>query len=554
MPRALFARAPARTRPTALALAAVLLLAAPARGQKFRPDDPVRVDRDDLFVAKPGVVELSTTYDVIEHTFLHRPKGPIPPAMNVNTLGEVPGSSWFTNRVGVREMSIEELVRGPGTGEGPDQSRPWTVIGGKASGITPGFTIRDGRGDVYFLKFDPMRYPNLSTAADVIGTKFFHAFGYNVPENFIVRFRREQLEIGPEARLDRAPRKRPMVAADIDEILSHVPRLADGRIRGLASRRLEGEPIGPRKFHGLRGDDPNDIFPHEHRRELRGLRVFCAWLNHDDSRSVNSLDVYVDGRYVKHYLIDFSSILGSGSDAERRIAPQNPRAGNEYILELGPVLKAAVTLGIWDRPWRKVRYPDHLEVLNIEAEFFRPELWKPEYPNPAFERMQPEDGFWAAKIVSRFSDEAVRALVATGQYASRKAEDDLAETLLRRRDKIVAHYFRQLDPLDGFRIGGAPEAPALEFLNLGERAGLGKVEGYAYQWFAFDNGSGRADPLGPEATTSVPVLPLPEGDHEYLLVRIHSRGATEPGWGEGVEVYVRNFPARTVVGIERESS
>ena len=52
-------------------------------------------------------------------------------------------------------MSIEELVRGPNDGDGPDTDQAWTVIGGKSGGITPGFTMRDGRGDVYFVKFDP---------------------------------------------------------------------------------------------------------------------------------------------------------------------------------------------------------------------------------------------------------------------------------------------------------------------------------------------------------------------------------------------------------------
>ena len=47
---------------------------------------------------------------------------------------------------------------------------------------------------------------------------------------------------------------------------------------------------------------------------LRGLFVFASWLNHQDTRSINSMDTLVteNGRqYLKHYLIDFGSILGS---------------------------------------------------------------------------------------------------------------------------------------------------------------------------------------------------------------------------------------------------
>ena len=54
------------------------------------------------------------------------PGGAPGPARNVNTLGEVPDSSWFTNRIGRRPMTIEEIVRGPNTGDGPDTSSNWT--------------------------------------------------------------------------------------------------------------------------------------------------------------------------------------------------------------------------------------------------------------------------------------------------------------------------------------------------------------------------------------------------------------------------------------------
>jgi hypothetical protein len=367
----------------ALAALGFVLAAAgtPAERPRFLPDDPVSVDDDRRDAPKPRSVELSTIYDVLEHTFAHRPSGRVAGARNVNTLGEVPDSSWFTNRIGVRDLSPAELARGPDGLEGPDVSGPITVIAAKSGGITPGFTIRDGRGEVFFVKFDPEAWPHLSTAADVLGAKFFHAAGYFVPENYIAYVRRDQLRIAPDAKVSAHGRKRPMAEADLESILARAAREEDGRVRIVASRRLSGEPLGPHKYHGTRGDDPNDVFPHEDRRDLRGLRVLCAWLNHDDSRSVNTQDMYVregDRRYVRHHLIDFSSILGAGSSPRKEIAPQNPRAGNEYILEVGPGLRSLFTLGLWERPWRRIRYDVRPEIGRIEGEAFRPEAWKPE--------------------------------------------------------------------------------------------------------------------------------------------------------------------------------
>jgi hypothetical protein len=533
-----------------------LASALPAGGAapKFLPDDPVAVDHDRLPMPKPARVELSTTFDVIERTFKGRPDGNIPRAVNVNTLGEVPDSSWFTNRMGAAVLSVEELVRGAVQGDGPDVSRPWSVIRGKSGGISPGFTMRDARGDVYFIKPDPEGFPNLSTAADVIGSRFFHAFGYFVPENHVAYVRRDQLELAPDARISEAGYgRRTMTAADLDRILARVYRRKDGAIRVVAGRALPGEDIGPHEFIGTRPDDANDVFPHEHRRELRGYRVFAAWLNHDDSRSVNSLDTFMpvsEGRgWVRHHLIDFSSALGSGSTPQKEIAPQATRPGNEYIVEIAPALKTAVTLGLWERPWRKVEYRVHPEIGRIEAEYFRPEAWKPEYPNPAFERMLPDDAFWAARIVSRFTDEMVRALVHTGQYDDPAAERQLADTLLKRRDKTVAYYFRQVNPLAGFEVVSGAEGPSVRFHNLGEEARLGAVTGYEYQWFAFDNATHALTPLGASAQTTTTTLPVPTAGGEYRMVRLRTQGA-EPNWMKTVDVYLRGSG---LVGIEREN-
>ena len=85
--------------------------------------------------------------------------------------------------------------------------------------------------------------------------------------------------------------------------------------------RLDGKPIGRIRFAGTRPDDPNDIFPHEHRRELRGLSVFAAWLNHDDSRSVNTMDTLVregSRSIVRHHLIDILEVQQTATVAEFR--------------------------------------------------------------------------------------------------------------------------------------------------------------------------------------------------------------------------------------------
>jgi len=524
-----------------------------ATAQKFYPDDPIREDRDDLPIDKSEEVDLSPTYDAIENSFINKVEGAIPRSVNVNTIGEVPNSSWFTNRIGVRAMSLEELVQGPNRTGGPDLSEPATVISAKIGGITPGLVIRDRRDDVYFIKFDPRAHPNLSTGADVIGTLFFHAIGYNVPENYITYFRPDDFEIEPGAEVSLpGGRTVPLDRSYVRTILRGSAERPDRGFRAVASLAVRGELLGPFRFYGTRPDDPNDIFPHQHRRELRGYRVFCAWLHHDDSRAINTLDTFRadDGRgHVVHYLIDFGSILGSGSDVRRNIAPQDPRAGNEYLFEIPPMLKTAYTFGIWERSWMNVKYayPRFAEIGRIESDFFRPDAWKPEYPNAAFDRMLPDDAFWAAKIVAQFSDEAIRAIVHEGDYLDPEAERFLADHIIARRDKVVAHYFLQVNPLDNFRVDGS----SLRFRNLGEEHGLAQVDSYQYQWFGFDNGTSALTPLT-EGKTAEASLAIPASEQPYLMVRIRTRSETAPGWGKSVDVYLRGGEGRSVVGVERE--
>jgi len=541
--------------------ALLVTLAAPAvTAQRFLPDDPVRVDPDTNPIPKPRPITRSTVFDFLANTVRGGPSGPIGPAANVNTLGEVPDSSWFTNRVGTTALSLEELARGPNRTAGPEP--PFVVTSGKSDGITPGFRIRDARGETYFVKVDPRpAYRHLGTSADVLGTKLFHAFGYNVPENHLLRLRPADLRIAPGATGRVEGKKRPLTPEDIESILARSGREDDGSVRVIASRAVPGEPLGPFRYDGTRSDDPNDIFPHEDRRELRGLRVFAAWLNHDDADSLNTLDTFLtegltegvtegvaggNRGHVRHFLIDFSAILGSSS-----VEPQKPGEGDEYFVDWGPIARSAFSFGILDRPWRRVKYQEYPEVGRIESAFFRPDKWKTFYPQPAFDRMRPADALWATRIVMAFSDEAVRAIVRTGQFSDPAAEQHLADTIIRRRDKVVAFYLGGLNPLTDFHI----EADCLTFRNLGEEARVAVPEGYEYQWFAFDNDTSRATPLrGPE-TASAASVPLPAERSPYLMVRIRTiltSSAVQPAWNRRVDVFLRSAPTPSVVGVERE--
>ena len=528
-----------------------------ASAQKFRSDDPIWKDDDALNIPTPKRRSLADYYDFLENTFFEPgEKVQQQRALNINTLGEVPDSSWFTNRHGKRPMALEELTRGPDTG-GPSQNGKWQVIKNKLGGITPGFRIIDPRGTTYQLKFDPQTNPEMSTSAEVICTKFFYAIGYYVAEDYIVHFSPDQIELSPKAEFeDLVGKVRPMQRKDIDEILSRAWRGPDGKYRAVASKFLPGKFVGEYQYHGTRPDDPNDIFPHEHRRELRGLKVFSAWLNHDDSRSINTFDTLIsdNGRqFIRHYLFDFGSTLGSASNFA-----QKPRAGNEYLWEPGPTFKTLFSFGLWVRPWIRVDYPYFPSIGNFEADFFQPEKWKPEYPNQAFLRMTDEDAFWAARIVMAFTDEQIRGIVKTGQLTDPKAEAYLTQCLIKRRDKVGRYWLNQLNPLEEFRI----EDGALLFDNAAVKlVGSTSAESYDLEWYQFDNSTDKRTLVGSKQSVKENRLLIPtevfDGasslGSQFAVAQISTRSSSQANWARRMQVYLKKSGTTvTTIGIERD--
>jgi hypothetical protein len=454
------------------------------------------------------------------------------PAANVNALDEVPNSTWFTNRIGFFPMSVDAAARGPGEGNGPDGSGPWTIFSAKTEGVTPGFNVRDAKGDAYLIKFDPQGFPGLTTGPGAISARILWAAGYNVPEDVVVTFRREDLVLGEGVKIKEKGVKREMTEGDLDAILARVEQVSSGEYLAISSKFLTGTPIGPFNYRKRRKDDPNDHVNHENRRELRGLRVFAAWLNHFDSKQHNSLDMYVeeDGRrFVRHYLIDFASTLGAGARGP------TPMYGWEFGFDAPQTFARLLTVGLHEDDWRRIERPaDLAEVGYWGIEHYNPKGFKPLTPNTAFAGMTDRDGYWAAKIVAAFTDEQLHAICETAKYRDSAATEHVARVLAKRRDVIVREWFSRVPPIDFFRV----EAGHVVGRDLGLERNLWSPDKtrYRLRHVAVDEGRSRQGERTDWQTVERLEIPLAEASgpfHAYEFQVDHG-----DGWSDSVIAYV----------------
>ena len=540
----------------ACAAAALAIVSADVSGQrpKFYPDDPVANVPDTQDASSVARKDVSLVYDE-GRNLLGNPGDPNMNrrALSINTIDEVPDSSWFTNRIiGSRPMSVEDVAKGPDTGDGPARGK-WTIASGKSDGVTPGFTILDSEGERWFIKFDPPDWSEMATGAEVAVTKLFYALGYNVPENYIARLTRENLVLGEKASITAADGgQRRMTDGDVNRLLQMGARNADRSYRVVASRALEGKPIGPFLYVDTRPDDPNDVVPHEHRRELRGLRVFSAWTNHVDTKAINSLDTLLTGNgpgFVRHHLIDFGSTMGSAS-----IKPREYDEGHQYIADPRETLKGIISLGLYVPGFHLIDYPKYHSVGNFSAERFNPPAWKPRVPNPAFRRARPDDTFWAARRVMAFTDEMIRAAVKTAQYSDRAAEKHAADTLIARRDAIGRAWLTDVNPV----VDPAMDANGrLTFKNAAVAAGMAQSPAsYEVAWFTLDNATGTTTPLGSAMKSTSEGAAAPAGlraeNGSFVVAEIKTIDAAHQAWATPARAtFRRDGSAWKLVGFER---
>lgn len=483
-------------------------------------------------------------------------------AINVNSLDEVPDSSWFVNRIGKAPMTADEVRRGPCTeADILDPKGPWTAVGAKPNGDNPGFPIKDHRGRTYLLKFDSNIQGVRPTAADTIVSKLYHAAGFNPPCNQIINFDRKIVTIAPDAKSETATgEKVKMTEGDLDKVFNKALKLKDGRYRGSASLYLAGKPLGPFRYEGTRSDDPNDVVAHEDRRELRGHRLLAAWTGHTDAREQNTLDMFVqtgEGQgFVRHHIIDFGDCLGSVWEPPmmgRRLQHSSYFDGPE-------IFEDWITFGLVKRPWDDNRFGPAGKIWGyFKVENFDPEEWEPGYPNPAMLRMNERDGAWMARVLAKLDGPLIKAAIEAGKIPDPAHEKELYRILMGRRQKILARYLTRLSPLSWPKVEGRK----LCLEDLAITGDIIPVRARRYSARAW----GSRNPDTTELSKMSPGTPVAEGptvcvdmprqagatadEPAYLIVDVIAAGGSAGRNPARVHLYDRGEAGFFVAGLER---
>ena len=387
-------------------------------------------------------------------------------AENVNSLDEVPDSAWFTNRRGAHAPSLSDVVLGgctPSLLLDPEHSADgsWVIDKGKESGASPGFRVNIRGKGKYLFKADGTDQPEIPSAASVVGAAIYHAAGFNTACEQIVYFQPSLLKLTPglHYRHDRVEDPMDFDQKALAQVLASCPRRG-ALIRMHASAWISGYLLGSFRYDGTRPDDPNDVIPHENRRELRGARLLAAWTDHVDSRDANSMDSWFTDQgsapdtspgHVVHYYLDFGDAL-----APDFVSPEKTvRLGYSYIIDWGDIGEDFIALGVPTRPWdRFIGDPGYEIFRNFDVHTFVPEDWKMQYANPAFSRMTERDGAWMSRILARFTPEMVRTLAAMARFTDPRNTAHLAEVLEGRLVRILDRYLTRLSPIGELRVEG----------------------------------------------------------------------------------------------------
>jgi hypothetical protein len=204
-------------------------------------------------------------------------------------------------------------------------------------------------------------------------------------------------------------------------------------------------------------------------------------------------------------------------------------------------------------PWQTASYTYYPSIGRFEGDVFDPVKWKPQTPTAAFMEMRGDDAFWAARRVMAFSDDLIRAAVATGEYSDPAAARHLGSVLIKRRNAIGRTYLTAVNPIVNPRLDANG---LLTFENAAVSGGFAAPPArYTARWSRFDNATGATQSIGETSgeTASLSAPPsLPTTAGSFLEIEISAESREHASWREPVRTHFRRTPEGwKLVGLMR---
>lgn len=500
---------------------------------RFAARPPVQTLGDTIPIAVPR--PLATPEPIyLTEVYLHQPLrqalyiSSYPEARDINSFDEVPPSSWFSPR----EVDVGAMARGPDIVEPPRP--PFTVLDSRPVALAAeGFCVRDSRGVLYELAVDPPDRPEMRTGALAVAARLTWALGFNTPPVIVVRARAEDFWAAEGA------------TTTALSMLKSSAAPVDGYYRLAALAWPPGKDLGPTPETGRRGDDPNDVIDHEHRRSLRSLAVLASWLGLGGFGPSKTLDRYVgppgEG-HVVHFVTGLDAALGASNVVRLTDAPPRlPGGGSPFIRFL--------TLGLLSNPLPILTQTD-VPAIGGLSDSVNPAEFDLPLPYAPAQRIQAADGYWAARRIAELTPAHLALAIEAGKFSDRRAQELLAHALEARARDLLLYWYSRVVPLRFISFVGAwltvrDEAMAHDLVTP-------NVTEYRLD-FVDTDANVVAEPifLHPADDKLEVALPLAalEVARQYLVVQITARrrGRWLPG---GFEVHIRPIGDQlAVVGL-----
>jgi hypothetical protein len=367
----------------------------------------------------------------LTEVYLHQPLrdalylSSYPAAKDVNSFDEVPPSTWYTPR----DPDVGAMARGPDAVVPPQP--PFTVLADPPAALAgPGFSIRDARGAIYEIAFDPSDRPQMRTGALAVAARLMWALGFNAPPMTLVRARLEDFWIGTGA------------LSEARTMLQSAAAPTDGFYRLAAIAWPSGKDLGPAPETGRRTDDPNDVIDHEDRRSLRALTVLASWLALSGFGPWKTIDRYLGSPgegHVVHYVAGLDAALGAGNVV--RITdppPRLPGGGSPFIRLL--------TLGLLRNPPPSITQVD-VPAIGGLADRVDPGHFDLPVPYAPAERVQAADGYWAARRIAQLTPAHIALAVEAGKFSDGRARDMMQHALESRAQDMIRYWYSRVVPL-----------------------------------------------------------------------------------------------------------